>query len=116
MKETRFNGYLINTTLDGINSGINKIINKNEITSERIIEGEEIHLISTKLELYIYSNKNEPGDFLMNREYFDSIHEAISLFKLWGAIHRNTKLKYEFEIYQENELGDQIGESIILKN
>jgi hypothetical protein len=116
MNETKINGYFVNTTLDNIYSGVNQIIDKNEMTSEKLIEGEEIHLLSTKLELYIYSNKSEPGDFLMNGEYFGSLQDAVSLFKLLENNFKDTGLKFEFEIYLEDESGNQIGESITLKS
>lgn len=119
MKEARFTCFFKQASPEALKEVWSKALNKADFKEKTTLSGLELTLENDQIDLYLY-NTGTPSDlgidYLAEGEYFGDLSAMLSFFQELGTVCADHSMVYEFELYEEDEEGDQLGDSTTLRH
>ena len=119
MHQAIFLARFLNTSLAVIKAVILEMASGLDIRENVGMFGHEMTVKSDRFELYVHADDCSKGsglEYLGSGEYFGSMDELQEFVEHLARLFTSKGIVYDFEIYEENEDGEQLGDSKTIRH
>ena len=103
-------GHFIHTTHEKIADALSTILNPDKLKPKVRVIGEEIDYLDNVWEIYIYNGEPDYSIYLIQAVCSKGIDVAKVFAEEFGQILKAKNIKYVFEVSEESESGDTLGD------